>query len=190
LTWLTATVLAVLVALQAVGAIGDQVTDTPAAAARATSGSSSTTTSTTPPSSTSTTTPVAPAGETAAPVGAVPSAPDPTVQTAAPEPEAEGAAPEVEPEPEAHQPEETEPAKEPGATTSYSLQGGSIGVRCTGSVIELVYSSPAQGFGSEVNSAGPDEVDVRFESDTHRSRIKVQCGPGKPVVVDQREEPR
>jgi hypothetical protein len=88
-------------------------------------------------------------------------------------------------------PAEDQPEDAPaaGPTTSYTLEGGSIGVRCTGSTIELVYSSPAQGFGSEVNSSGPSEVDVRFESDSHRSRIKVQCSAGTPVVTDQREEP-
>jgi hypothetical protein len=61
-------------------------------------------------------------------------------------------------------------------------------VRCTGSSIALVYSSPAPGFSAEVESAGPSEVDVRFESDNHRSRIKVKCSSGSPVVTDQREE--
>jgi hypothetical protein len=77
----------------------------------------------------------------------------------------------------------------PGPTTTYNLQGGSIGVRCTSSSsIELVYSSPAPGFGAEVDNTGPQEVEVRFENDAHRSRIRVQCASGSPVVIDEREE--
>jgi hypothetical protein len=188
LTWLAATVVAVFVALQAVGAVGRQVTDRPTAVARQTSTTTVPQSATAP--STSTTLPqldsaLTPSSEaTRGPVATAP-VPDVHPAPAAPTPE-----PEPEPEPDSSGPSAPEPQATFGPTTTYNLQGGSIGVRCAGTTIELVYSSPAPGFTADVNSSGPQQVDVRFESDEHRSRINVQCPSGSPVVVDEREEPR
>jgi hypothetical protein len=200
LSWLAATLVAVFVALQAVGAVGRQVTDRPAAAARqvgATAQPAALPAAT--PSTTETT--AAPATTDASQPPAVPtssarppqSATAPPAEPADPGPATPGPGPgpssnESSSESDHDTTSGPDPAPSPGPTTSYNLQGGSIGVRCTGSSIALVYSSPAPGFSAEVESAGPSEVDVRFESDNHRSRIKVKCSSGSPVVTDQREE--
>lgn len=42
------------------------------------------------------------------------------------------------------------------------------------------YASPASGFTSEVESSGPVEVEVRFRSSDHESRIRVECVSGTP----------
>jgi hypothetical protein len=195
LTWLAATFVAVFVALQAVGAVGDQVTETSSAAGRRAgpttpaAPSSSTTAPDAAATSTTVTVPAAPAPNSRGPA----IIPTPSNEDSAPPP-APAASSESQPSAEDAPGPEREasaaPAPEPGVTTIYNLQGGSIGVRCTGSTIELVYNSPAPGFTADVNSAGPGEVDVRFENDDHRSRIKVQCSGGGPVVTDEREEPR
>src|SRR3954466_2425668 len=189
LTWVAATCLAVFVALQAVGAIGDQVTDTANASGRqpgtaAISSPSSTTASTAVTPCAAAPVP-APAADPGAPSGAATGTPaaagggstgsPPAPASEAPVPGADPpVASEEQPEQEQNEsqgsPSPPAPDEEaPGPTTSYSLQGGSIGVRCTGSAIKLVYSSPAQGFTTDVNSDGPGEVDVRFQSDQHES---------------------
>src|SRR3954454_8494408 len=210
LTWVAATCLAVFVALQAVGAIGDQVTDTANASGRQPGTAAISSPSSTTASTAVTTSPAAPvpaaAADPGAPSGAATGTPaaaggGSTDAASAPATEAPvpGADPPAAPEQQQEQEQQesqgssSTPVPEPetpGPITSYSLQGGSIGVRCTGSAIKLVYSSPAQGFAADVNSDGPGDVDVRFESDQHESRIKVQCSSGAPVVTDQREEPR
>ncbi|MEY2437695.1 MAG: hypothetical protein QOF97_2531 [Acidimicrobiaceae bacterium] len=196
LSWVAATLVAVFVALQAVGAVGRQVTDRPAAAARQVG-------ATAQPGALPAVTPST--TETAAASATTDASQPPAVPTSSTRPPQSATAPPAEPvdpgpatpgpssnEPSSESDHDTasgpDPAPSPGPTTSYNLQGGSIGVRCTGSSIALVYSSPAPGFSAEVESAGPSEVDVRFESDNHRSRIKVQCSSGSPVVTDQREE--
>ncbi|MEY2464474.1 MAG: hypothetical protein QOH64_2612 [Acidimicrobiaceae bacterium] len=196
LSWVAATLVAVFVALQAVGAVGRQVTDRPAAAARQVGATAQPAAL---PAATPSTT------ETAAASASTDASQPPAVPTSSTRPPQSATAPPeepVDPGPATPGPNSNEsssesdhstasgpdPAPSPGPTTSYNLQGGSIGVRCSGSSIALVYSSPAPGFSAEVESAGPSEVDVRFESDNHRSRIKVQCSSGSPVVTDQREE--
>lgn len=42
------------------------------------------------------------------------------------------------------------------------------------------YASPSSGFASEVESGGPVEVEVRFRSSDHESRIRVECVGGTP----------
>jgi hypothetical protein len=191
LTWAAATLVAVFVALQAVGAVGRQVTDRPAAVGRPTT--TTTAPSTAAPSTSTTSTSTTTITSTTAP-----SAPNPTrvtdpggpqqPQTTEPPEQAQSSSSEAESS-ESSGPPVTSAATAPGPTTTYNLQGGSIGVRCTGpSSIELVYSSPAPGFGAEVDNSGPQEVEVRFESDEHHSRIRVQCSSGNPVVIDEQEE--
>jgi hypothetical protein len=193
LTWVAATLVAVFVALQAVGAVGRQVTDHPAALARPTT-TTTAPSAAAPTSSTTSTTMAPPTSTTAPPLPTPTRVADPAgpqqPQTTEPaeQPPAQSAPSESEP-PESSGPPATSASTAPGPTTTYNLAGGSIGVRCRGqSSIELVYSSPAPGFSAEVDNTGPQEVEVRFESDEHHSRIKVQCSSGNPVVIDEREE--
>ena len=188
LTWVAATLVAVFVALQAVGAVGRQVTDRPAALTHQTTtttapSSASPSSSTTATSTTTTTTAAAPPSTTLStdPTAPEPPPTEPPEQTQSSPPESESSA--------SSSPPVTAAPPAPGPTTTYNLEGGSIGVRCTSpSSIELVYSSPAPGFGAEVDNSGPQEVEVRFENDEHHSRIRVQCTSGAPVVIDEHEE--
>ena len=54
-------------------------------------------------------------------------------------------------------------------------------MRCRGGDAELVWATPKTGFAVEVEEAGPDEIEVEFESARHRSRLKVECSDGEPV---------
>jgi hypothetical protein len=75
------------------------------------------------------------------------------------------------------------------ATATFSGVGGSIVVRSTGSGVELVSSSPAAGFSADIRSAAGDKVEVRFRSDSHRTKIEVRMRNGAlSPKVDENSE--
>lgn len=65
-------------------------------------------------------------------------------------------------------------------TRTWTTQGGSTAMSCTGSRLTLRYASPNTGFEVDVNRSG-DEIEVRFRSDDHESRVRVECLSGTPV---------
>lgn len=121
--------------------------------------------------------------------------------TAEPEAQQENAAPspganEPEPEPAENQPAEHETpapptAAAPPATSmqSFSLVGGNVTFSCTGSSISLTSAVPAAGFRMETESEdGATQIDVKFESDSHKSEIKAACAGGQVQATELREE--
>jgi hypothetical protein len=70
------------------------------------------------------------------------------------------------------------PARAPVSRT-WSLQGGTAAVSCSGSTATLQYASPRSGYDSEVSRSGR-VIDIRFESADHESRLKVECVGGAP----------
>ena len=63
-------------------------------------------------------------------------------------------------------------------TEVFSGQGGSITVRLENGTLELVSVDAAEGFSAEVQETGDDRVEVRFESETHRTDIRVDLEAG------------
>ena len=78
---------------------------------------------------------------------------------------------------------------QPSSSATYQTQGGTAAIRCDGNNVSLDYASPNDGYRTEIGDSGPDKVDVRFDSDTHESRIEVVCYDGQPHP-DIREESR
>ena len=76
-------------------------------------------------------------------------------------------------------PPTTAPA--PPVTEVFSGQGGSITVRLQNGTLELVSVDAADGFVAEVQHLDNDRVEVRFESDTHRTEIRVDLEHGAMV---------
>lgn len=74
-------------------------------------------------------------------------------------------------------------ATPPPATTTrtFGLTGGGAAVSCSGATAALVYASPKAGYEVEVESRGPVEVEVRFRSSSHESRLNVECDGGVPT---------
>ena len=70
---------------------------------------------------------------------------------------------------------------------TYNLRGGSVGVRCEGTSIALLWATPSSGFTVIVNHDGPEAVDVRFEADHHRSRLDADCQTGE-LAAEPRED--
>lgn len=208
-SWAVGTLLAIMLASLAVQLAGAKVTERPGAtisrkqieqdlASRSTPSTetSTTSTSTTAPVSDdpgedppgagvpapSTTTPrvVTPSTTPAAPAPTtLPSTPPPTFDDRrSPSPGSPGGPP-------APAPTTTAVAS---SEQTFVLVGGSVRVRCDGAVVRLVSSAPAAGFVMEVHNPGPGQtVEVRFESDDHRSELKVTCAAGV-ITAEPREQ--
>ena len=56
---------------------------------------------------------------------------------------------------------------------------GSVTVLCDGSSISLQAASPANGYSVEVRERGPEDVDVRLESEDEETDVEAECGGGR-----------
>ena len=76
-----------------------------------------------------------------------------------------------------------DPAPPPPRTVSrtFTARGGTAAVSCTGEQAVLEYASPNSGFEVDEGGSG-DEVQVRFRSEEHESRLRVECVGGTPVA--------
>jgi hypothetical protein len=78
------------------------------------------------------------------------------------------------------------PASSPEDRT-YQLVGGSVGVRFENGAAHLLWATPKTGF--SVESSGPgSQVDVRFRSDSHQSRLRAfwENGPQQEIEESDR----
>lgn len=86
----------------------------------------------------------------------------------------------------------------PGPTTprdrSANVTGGQVSVRCTGATILLRVAQPENGWRVDVDSSGPQEVDLSFargledsengDGDAlQKSEVRVVCSEGSPVFT-------
>lgn len=78
------------------------------------------------------------------------------------------------------------PATDPPATQTLELVGGTVAVRDDGTAVRLVFATPRPGFAVDVRDRGPDRIDVRFSSEAHESRLRVE--PGQGAAVEERPE--
>ncbi len=62
--------------------------------------------------------------------------------------------------------------------------GGSVTMRCTGRVAELVAVVPRDGFRVASQSVDDEEVEIRFESDSVQWEIKGKCEGSGPVFEE------
>ncbi len=63
-------------------------------------------------------------------------------------------------------------------TTVFSGEGGSITVRLEDGALSLISYSANAGYDVEIEHSGGDRVEVRFESDDHRTRIRIDLEDG------------
>lgn len=152
--WLAGAALAVFVAWQGVGVVGDQVTDerpAPLAASEIERRLADTTTT------------------------ANASLPSPPATTTTPEPTPAERPPTTTPGPAAPPPAATSPPpsdpSETAETRTYNLRGGTAALRFTRAGVEVVFANPAPGFSVGVEREHGTGVKVTFESDAHESRV-------------------
>lgn len=185
--WLGATAISVLIASAAVAGIRDRVVETPVAIGLPTTTTTSstvagettvatvpettavattvttleTTTTTEPPSETATTT------TTTAPAEPTPTttAPPTTTTTTAP-------------------PTTT---TSPVAYSTHDLIGGTVVLAFDGGQVNLVSATPRAGFSVDPEHTGPDEVEVKFVGNDHKSKLEARVEDGE-LRVDIDEE--
>lgn len=168
--WIAATSLAMLLASQAVALVRDQVTDRPSRVAttlalETTTSTTAPTTTTTQPPATFTTTTTAETTTTTQPEVTTTSVPATSSTTTT------------------------------AATTNYEdtfyLVGGWAAVRCAGDDVSLATYAPNPGYQVEIESAGPRELEIKFEEagGDHESKLKVQCKNGvlKPDIEEHED---
>ena len=78
-------------------------------------------------------------------------------------------------------------APAPPVTEVFSGQGGTVTVRLQNGILKLVSFDAADGFSTEVEHTDYDRVEVRFESDTHRTNIRVDLENGAMVPTIEEE---
>lgn len=192
--WLGATAISVLIASAAVAGIRDRVVETPVAIglptstttiatpqtstvdpdpettgpAPTTSTTTSTTVTTSPPSTTTSTT--SETGETSPATTTTTTAPPPTTTTTT--------AP----------PPTTTTTTGPLAYPTYDLTGGTVVLAFGNGEVNLVSATPRAGFSADYEHTGPVEVEVKFVSNDHKSKLEAHVDNGE-LRVDIEEEP-
>ncbi len=181
LGWLVTTALAVGLALAAVGAVSDSVTENrpkplsaaavSAALADGTGPDAEAPTATTESSGTaptSATTPPPPTTRGTSPSPTTkPPAPNPTTASTAPVPS-------------------TTQTSIPGGERSYEMVGGSVRVRFADGRAELLSATPNAGFRVSRNSGDPGDVRVNFRSADHESRFRAWWDNGPREEIEEK----
>ena len=139
-----------------------------ASATSSTSSTSSTSTTTVPGPSSIPTTTAGPSPTTTAPASPRPS---PTTTAAAPAPGPTAAPP---------------PTTAAGETRTYSLVGGTASLRFSPSGVTVVFANPAQGFDVDIEPEHDNGVRVRFESESHESRLDGWWQDGPQARTEER----
>lgn len=179
--WALATVLALILGLQAVSAISASVTSSPKAPlspssvkaaldrSSASTGSSSSSSSDEDTSSsdpaTGSTVRVDPGSQQAPSSNDVPASSDEPVSAADSESSSATAVPE---------------------DRAYQLVGGSVGVRFENGEAHLLWATPNSGFSVE-SSGSSSDVDVRFRNDSHESRLKAFWDGGPQQEIEEND---
>jgi hypothetical protein len=76
-----------------------------------------------------------------------------------------------------------------GVTRSWQGSAGVVTVECRGPNISLKGAQPNSGWSIDVDSRGPEEVRVDFESGERRTRVQAECVGGTPrFQIDQGDD--
>lgn len=175
--WLAATLLAIVLASQAVALVRDQVTDRP----------SRTVTTLLTSATTSSTAVLA----TTTPADIDPEVPQrttsPTSTTAATVPPVT-VAPTTTAPPTTTPPTTTSTTTPPTVDQRYTLIGGWVTVACSGDQISFKSAAPQPGFSVERVELEENTVDVKFESSDHTSTFEAECSDGEVVASIEEED--
>jgi hypothetical protein len=154
--WIGATIVSILIASAAVGAVRGNVSDAPQPLSSATTIAPTTPQTTTAPSSTATTEPpptavtLAPETSTTTPGTTATSIPDPVVTSTT--------APPV-----------TAPAS--GEIETYAVTGGTVSIEVFSDHLSLLGAVPAAGFSVSEKEISAKKIEIEFKSSTHESKF-------------------
>ena len=71
---------------------------------------------------------------------------------------------------------------------TFDLVGGSVTLSVGDGEVNLVSATPRPGFSAEYEHTGPSEVEIKFESNDHKSKLEAKIENGE-LKVDTEEEP-
>jgi hypothetical protein len=180
--WAVAMVLALVLGLQAVSAISDSVASRPKAslspgsvkAALAESTSSTGESSSSSASASS----LPDASSSLSPASSSAGADEPAPHDAAPD--------ETSSSSDASSGSTESIAPPPPEDRTYQLTGGTVGVRFENGEAHLLWATPNPGFSVE-SSGSSSNVDVRFRSDSHESRLKAFWNNGPQQQIEEKD---
>lgn len=80
------------------------------------------------------------------------------------------------------------PTSDPTTTTpptevarTWTVSGGVLSASCVGDQITLLYATPSDGWGVEIKSAGPTELEVEFDRhEEAETKVTARCVAGTP----------
>ncbi|MCP4963119.1 MAG: hypothetical protein GY925_28110 [Actinomycetia bacterium] len=73
-------------------------------------------------------------------------------------------------------------------STTYDLIGGTVILSHGGGEVHLVSATPRPGFIADFEHTGPKEVEIKFESNDHKSKLEAKYEDGE-LDIDIEEEP-
>jgi len=170
--WLVATLLAIVLASQAVGLVRDQVTDRPSRTV-STILASVTTPSTSPLVSTpENVDPQVPERTTEPPASTSTTSTVPTTATTT-----------------GTETTEPPPTTQPPFEQRYTLIGGWVTVACSGDHISFKSAAPKAGFSVERTEVEDNKVNVKFEGSDHTSKFRAECADGRIIeTIEEQSE--
>ena len=124
------------------------------------------------------------AATTAPPVPSVAPTPEPSSASPAPLPTPSAVASEIP----SHVPSQV-PSQVPSEIPSpaaaevartWDVKGGQVGASCRGTVLTLLYATPADGWTMEVKHAASDQLEVEFRQGEAETKVRATCVVGVP----------
>lgn len=112
------------------------------------------------------------AATTAPPVPSVAPTPEPSSASPAPLPTPSAAASEI--------PSEIPSPAAAEVARTWDVEGGRVGASCRGTVLTLLYATPADGWTMEVKHAASDELEVAFRQGEAETTVHATCVSGVP----------
>lgn len=185
--WLGATVLSVFIASAAVAGIRDRVVETPVAIGPPTTSTTQAPVGTTTTMLMEVPSTAAPQATTDPPVSTTEAQPATTTTVAGSATTTTTAAP-VTTTTTTTAPPQTTTTAAPSYLT-YPLVGGTVTLGVANGEVWIVSLDPAAGFDADIEKDGPHEVEVDFESNTHKSELSAKFEDGE-LKVKTEEEPR
>jgi hypothetical protein len=120
------------------------------------------------------------AATTAPPVPSVAPTPEPSSASTAPLPTPSAAASEIPSQVPSQVPSEIPSPAAAEVARTWDVEGGRVGASCRGTVLTLLYATPADGWTMEVKHATSDELEVAFRQGEAETTVHATCVVGVP----------
>ncbi|HEX5332934.1 MAG TPA: hypothetical protein VFW79_09850 [Cellulomonas sp.] len=121
-----------------------------------------------------------PTATTAPPVPSVAPNPEPSSASPAPPPTPSAAASQIPSQIPSQVPSQVPSTAAAEVARTWDVKGGQVGASCRGTVLTLLYATPADGWTMEVKRAASDELEVAFHQGEAETTVHATCVAGVP----------